>query len=116
MNGVKGPLSNLEVFEMRNVLALATLIVFSPVSFARADYLATGIFEGTYCTGFIIKSCRFKRIDSVMKNGKKYELRRIWKSVDEYNAAKGLCHINRPGRQIFYLHPAHFQIFHPQKH
>lgn len=88
---------------MRNVLILAALLLFSLPNAAHADYVATGIFEGTYCTGFVIKSCRFKRIDRVMKGGKLYTLKRIWADVDEYNSAKGLCHINRPSSQVFYF-------------
>lgn len=57
-----------------------------------ADYVATGPYEGEVCAGIVIKKCSLERLDAIRKEGKFYEINKIWKSVDDYK--NGRCWIS----------------------
>lgn len=61
---------------------------------AHAQYVATGPYKGTVCSGFIIQSCAIHEITAVKgKDGKLYTLKTEHQAVDEYNGDNKRCHI-----------------------
>ncbi len=76
---------------MKSLLVLLTSALFSVNSFAI--YCATGDIEAHECSGFIIKSCGFTRVDAIEKDGKYYEPARCYKDVNNYSASKERCWI-----------------------
>ena len=60
-----------------------------------ADYCATGKVEGNVCSGFIIESCKFIKIDAVKDGvGNLFNMKRCYEDVSEYKSSKSLCWIN----------------------
>jgi hypothetical protein len=69
------------------------VFLFAPLC-AVADYHVTGKIEGSVCSGFVIQSCSFKRVDAVKdSDGIMRYLTESFKSVTEYNKSKGRCWI-----------------------
>ena len=77
--------SNLTVFGL-------VLAVLATAKDARADYLVLGPVTAFQCHGFIIESCRSRRVDALRGlDGRLYEMNRRLKRVDEYDGSR--CHI-----------------------
>ena len=77
---------------IKSLITLFTLL-FS-VS-AIADYCAVGKIEASECSGFIIKSCSFIKVDAVRDDeGNLFNPKKCYKSVTEYSSSKNLCWIN----------------------
>ncbi len=64
------------------------LIVFASTDYASADYLVTGKFEGSFCSGFVIEVCKFQRIDASGKNGQLFQLPERFDHVTEYKSGR----------------------------
>lgn len=77
------------------VMRTATFaVVLFTYSTANAQYVATGPYKGTVCSGFIIESCGTHEIAAVKgKDGKLYTLQTQHEAVDEYNEDRKRCHI-----------------------
>lgn len=75
------------------IVALAVLAVSVP-SAAWPEYCATGPIRGNICSGFVIESCSFVRVDAVEgDNGQLYTVRDCYESVSEYKEGDGRCWI-----------------------
>ena len=76
---------------MRKIwISLWIISVFLP-SMCMAEYIATGVYEGEVCSGFVIKTCKLERLDAVKRDGKFYNINKVWDKVDEYR--DGRCWI-----------------------
>lgn len=61
---------------------------------AFADYLVKGPIEGNVCWGLGIEVCGLKKLDAVKgADGRLFTISDRFKSVSEYNSAKGRCWI-----------------------
>jgi len=64
---------------------------------AFSEYVAVGPFQGQVCSGFIIEACGHEKLEAVKKDGKFYEINRVWQRVDEYKppvkGSSGLCFV-----------------------
>lgn len=49
-----------------------------------AEYEAIGPFEGDVCKGVIIKICSLVTLDAIEKDGKFYEIHKVWENVDDF--------------------------------
>lgn len=60
-----------------------------------AEYIATGGMLGNVCSGFVIKSCEFKKLSAVKgDDGNLHELPKSFISVDEYQSRSNRCWIH----------------------
>jgi hypothetical protein len=74
-------------------LFATTMLVFS--SQVRASYCAIGKIEASECSGFIIESCSFIRVDAVRDDqGKLYAPKTCYNDVSQYDASKHRCWIH----------------------
>ena len=70
---------------------LTSFFLFSSVS-AIADYCAIGKIEANECSGFIIESCKFIKVDAVRDDeGNLFHPKKCYETVTEYNSRKGRC-------------------------
>lgn len=67
---------------------LAACALLSTGSSASADYVATSFAEGSFCRGFGIEMCEFKRIDATVKDGGLFGLPKSYDDVDEYRGGR----------------------------
>ena len=70
------------------ILIVILAIVFLP-SMCMAEYIATGVYEGEVCSGFVIEVCGLERLDAVKRDGKFYKINKVWDNVDYYE--NGRC-------------------------
>lgn len=81
-------------FIMQKILLLTAIVVLPSLN-THADYCAIGKIEANECTGFVIESCGFVRVDAVKNDkGQLFHPSKCYKSVSEYNSSKGRCWIN----------------------
>lgn len=87
---------------MRKIwISLWIISVFLP-SMCMAEYIATGVYEGEVCSGFVIETCKLERLDAVKRDGKFYNINKVWDRVDEYR--DGRCWIRfGKGRLVFLI-------------
>ena len=84
--------------------AVATGVALFTCSTANAQFVATGPYKGTVCSGFIIESCGTHEISAVRgKDGKLYMLKTEHQAVDEYNEDKRRCHIRTKSKGAGWL-------------
>lgn len=69
---------------------LLVIAILSP-SICIAEYIATGVYEGEVCSGFVIKVCKLERLDAVKRGGQFYHINKVWDKVDSYR--DGRCWI-----------------------
>ena len=55
---------------------------------AKADYVVTSGTEGSFCRGFGIERCEFRRIDATVKDGGLFNLPDTYSEVDEYRGGR----------------------------
>ena len=74
-------------------LPMIFLALVGTTASAFAEYVVTGKFEGTFCTGFGIEFCSVKEIDATVGNGQLYHLPNRYDDVDEYHEKISQCSI-----------------------
>ncbi len=80
---------------MASRYALIGLILTFVSGMAHAEYIVTGDVRGNVCSGFVIKSCEFRKLSAVKgDDGKLYELAKSFGSVDEYKSGINTCWIH----------------------
>lgn len=78
---------------MKWILPVVFLAILSSPALA-AQYCATGKIEASECTGLIIKSCGYKRIDAIRSDsGEVRHIAKCFPSVSEYSKGKSQCWI-----------------------
>lgn len=78
---------------LRCAIALASQLALG--ASAHAGYYATGPYEGTECSGVVIKACSKVSVDAVEgSDGRLYDVTRHHQSVSSYSPARGSCSIN----------------------
>ncbi len=60
---------------------------------SQAEYCAISEIKGNVCSGFVIETCKFVRIDAVKEGGKLYKVNRCYESVSEHSESKSRCWI-----------------------
>jgi hypothetical protein len=78
---------------MMSRLPIIFLALFGTAASAFAEYIVTGKFEGTFCTGFGIEVCSVQEISATVGNGQLYHLPDRYDDVDEYRERSSLCSI-----------------------
>lgn len=89
-------MTNQHHFQRSSLVIRAAAFVIAILTYGTADaqYVATGPYKGTVCSGFIIESCATHEIAAVKgKDGKLYALKTEHQSVDQHSEAKKRCHI-----------------------
>lgn len=80
-------------------IKLIMLITFLLLSsgLGLAEYVAIGPFEGEVCKGFVIEVCSLETLDAVERDGKFYEINKVWEKVDSFKKGKseniGRCYL-----------------------
>lgn len=77
------------------IKSLLTIVVLLSSVGAIADYCAVGKIEANECSGFVIESCSFIKVDAVRDDeGNLFHPKKCYESVTEHNSSKGRCWIN----------------------
>lgn len=77
---------------IKEIILAISLLLLSTV--ANAKYCATGEIEGIECTGFIIKSCSFIKINAIKGDDATiYDVKKCYKSVSDYDPSTNACTI-----------------------
>jgi hypothetical protein len=62
-----------------------------------AEYFAIGPFEGEVCKGFVVEVCSLETLDAIERDGKFYEINKVWEKVDSFKKGKseniGRCYL-----------------------
>lgn len=77
-------------------IVLAALLLYSLLvpSIAHTKYCVAGKVEAVECSGFIIESCKFIRVDAVLDdNGNLYNVKECYSQVSDYKPELNRCWI-----------------------
>jgi hypothetical protein len=89
------------VFIRKSISSLVFVVVILCGTQVSADYIATGPIKGFFCTGFVIEACSQKEVNRVEQGGQLFEVKRVYKDVDEYKSNLEYCHIRVKGNSAW---------------